>query len=107
MRKLGMADLLDPASDGQRDLALTMIAARVLEPASKLATTRLWQESTLARDLDDGSPVHSWRTLLSALVRLTRNRVLPKDAPQAAFEMLASPTPLRARALELIAAYQP
>ena len=51
MRKLGLAGLLDGAGSRNRDLVLAMIAARVLEPASKLATTRLWQESTLATDL--------------------------------------------------------
>lgn len=51
MRKLGLAALLDRAASRSRDLTLAMIAARVLEPASKLATTRLWQESTLAAEL--------------------------------------------------------
>src|SRR5215471_207961 len=52
---------------------------------------------------DDGSPTHSWRTLLAALATLTRNRVTPRGAPpEAAFDMLASPTPLQARALSLI-----
>jgi transposase len=32
----------------ERDLALAMIAQRVLDPGSKLATTRLWKNSTLA-----------------------------------------------------------
>lgn len=48
MRKLGLAALLDRAASRSRDLTLAMIAARVLEPASKLATTRLWQESPLS-----------------------------------------------------------
>ncbi|MGH7860718.1 MAG: IS1634 family transposase [Candidatus Dormibacteraceae bacterium] len=57
--------------------------------------------------LPDGSSVHSWRTLLVALRSLTRNRVLPKGAPEAAaFEMVATPTPLQARALALIAAFK-
>jgi hypothetical protein len=41
----------DPKPYRQRDLVLAMIAARVLEPASKLATTRLWRGSTLATEL--------------------------------------------------------
>ena len=60
------------------------------------------------QQLTDGSPVHSWRTLLVALRSLTRNRVLPKGAPEAAaFEMVATPTTLQAKALALIAAFQP
>jgi hypothetical protein len=34
--------------------------------------------------LEDGSPVHSFRTLLGELKTLTRSRVLPPNAPAAA-----------------------
>ncbi len=44
MRKLGLDKLLEGAPSRQRNLVLGMIAARVVEPASKLATVRLWQE---------------------------------------------------------------
>ena len=46
-RKLGLAALLDPQPSRQRDLVLGMIAARVLHPASKLATTRLLDTTSL------------------------------------------------------------
>lgn len=46
MRKLGLQQLLERAPSRQRDLVLGMIAARVLAPASKLATARLWREET-------------------------------------------------------------
>ena len=53
--------------------------------------------------LPDGTPVHSFGTLLSELATLTRNRVVPVGAPdEAAFEIDAIPTPLQARALSLI-----
>jgi len=53
--------------------------------------------------LPDGTPVHSFRTLLSELGTLTRNRVVPVGAPdEAAFEITAIPTPLQARALSLL-----
>ena len=53
--------------------------------------------------LPDGSPVHSFRTLLAELATLTRNRVVPVGAPdEAAFEIDAIPTPLQARALSLL-----
>jgi hypothetical protein len=35
----------------QRDLVLAMIVERLLDPCSKLATTRLWHETTLAEEL--------------------------------------------------------
>jgi hypothetical protein len=48
--KLGLARLLGPACP-ERDLALSLVIARCCEPASKLATTRWWQDSTLGADL--------------------------------------------------------
>ena len=49
-RKLGFPALLGPAGP-QRDLAMALIIARVCRPGSKLATTRWWQDTTLAVDL--------------------------------------------------------
>ncbi len=51
----------------------------------------------------EGFPVHSFGTLLAELATLTRNRVVPAGSDErAAFELLAEPTPLQARAFELI-----
>jgi transposase len=52
MRKLGMDTLLASRRCRERDLALAMIAQRIVEPCSKLATTRLWHTTTLAQELD-------------------------------------------------------
>ncbi len=51
MKNLGIAELLSSRRSRERDLVMGMIAERVLYPASKLGTVRLWQTSTLARDL--------------------------------------------------------
>jgi len=48
--RLGLPKLLGPAGR-KRDLALALIVARVVRPGSKLATTRWWQDTTLAQDL--------------------------------------------------------
>ena len=48
MHQLGLAELLDRTRSRQRDLALALICARVVEPRSKLATTRSWGESTVS-----------------------------------------------------------
>jgi hypothetical protein len=48
--KLGLARLVGPAC-AERDLALALVVARAVRPASKLATTRWWQGTTLAEDL--------------------------------------------------------
>jgi Transposase DDE domain len=47
---LGLPSLLGPAGR-DRDIALALIVARVCRPASKLATTRWWADTTLAADL--------------------------------------------------------
>ncbi len=51
----------------------------------------------------DGYPVHSFQTLLRDLATLTKNRIQPKDSLLQPFEMLATPTPLQQRALDLLA----
>ena len=47
MRKLGFAKLLGTKRSRQRDLIEAMVAAQILEPQSKLATTRWWGITTL------------------------------------------------------------
>jgi len=49
-KALGFPKLLGPACR-ERDVALGLIVARVCRPGSKLATTRWWQDTTLAVDL--------------------------------------------------------
>jgi hypothetical protein len=49
-KALGLPALLGPAGR-DRDIALGLIIARVCQPASKLATTRWWTDTTLAADL--------------------------------------------------------
>jgi hypothetical protein len=47
---LGFPDILGPACP-ERDLAVSLIVARVCEPGSKLATSRWWEDTTLGVDL--------------------------------------------------------
>src|SRR5450631_1657652 len=49
-KALGLPALLGPAGR-DRNIALALIIARVCQPASKLATTRWWADTTLAADL--------------------------------------------------------
>ena len=51
VRKLKLPALIDPRPSPQRDRVLAMILQRLLYPASKLATTRLWHSTTLAEEL--------------------------------------------------------
>ncbi|MDP1649265.1 MAG: IS1634 family transposase [Rubrivivax sp.] len=50
MQRLGLASLLASKPSRQRDLVLAMVASRIIDPATKLATTRLWHTTTLAED---------------------------------------------------------
>jgi hypothetical protein len=52
--KLGLAALLGPACR-ERDLALALIVARVVAPASKLSTLTWWADTTLGADLGGAS----------------------------------------------------
>ncbi|MDE2394037.1 MAG: IS1634 family transposase [Burkholderiales bacterium] len=54
MHRLGLASLIASQPSRQRDLVLAMIASRIVEPNTKLATTRLWHTSTLAEDFGVG-----------------------------------------------------
>ena len=51
MRRLKLPALIDPRPSPKRDRVLAMILQRLLYPASKLATTRLWHTTTLAEEL--------------------------------------------------------
>ena len=48
MHRLGFAPLLSARAQPERDLVCAMVAARILAPHTKLATTRWWRTSTLA-----------------------------------------------------------
>ncbi len=51
VRQLKLPSLIDPRPSPKRDRVLAMILQRLLYPASKLATTRLWHTTTLAEEL--------------------------------------------------------
>src|SRR5271169_3404734 len=51
IRKLGLAPMIDARRSRQRDLAVAMIAARILEPQSKLATARGMDPETATSSL--------------------------------------------------------
>src|SRR5580692_9488584 len=53
LRNLELDSILDPAPGRQRDLLIAMIVARIIEPASKLATARGLHCDTLHHSLGD------------------------------------------------------
>jgi Transposase DDE domain len=50
MQRLGVASLIASRPCRERDLVLAMLASRIIEPATKLATTRSWHATTLAEE---------------------------------------------------------
>jgi len=52
MRRLDFSRLISSRRSRQRDLVIAMVAARILEPKSKLATTAWWADTTLPEILD-------------------------------------------------------
>src|SRR5260370_4019574 len=50
MQRLGIESLIGSRPSPERDRILALIAARVLSPHTKLATTRWWHTSTLAEE---------------------------------------------------------
>lgn len=51
IRKLGLERLFSSTNCRERDLVVAMVAERLIHPCSKLATTRLWHNTTLAEEL--------------------------------------------------------
>ena len=50
MRRLGFGSIIAAKPSRERDLVLAMVAARIVAPHTKLATTRWWHTTTLASD---------------------------------------------------------
>ena len=89
MQRLGFASLLASKPCPDRDLVAAMVASRIICPATKLATTRLWHTSTLAHEFgvtdateDDLYAAMDW--LLAGQDRIQKKlaaRHLQEDAP--------------------------
>ena len=82
----------DKASAARRRRSAVAKALRS-ENAERKARTKL---------AADGSPVHSFQTLLADLATLAKNTLQPKDGSAKPFEMLTTPTALQQRALDLL-----
>ncbi len=55
-----------------------------------------------SKTCDDGTPVHSFQTLLADLATIVRNRMRPREAGAGTFEVTTTPTAVQRRALELL-----
>ena len=68
MHKLGLPEILSTRKHPKRQRALAMIAARILDPCSKLATAQRLDSGTLSSSLGEvlGEVTHEGETLLVA-----------------------------------------
>lgn len=84
--------------DHDRDAAA---AARksIVAPAERSPAAK---RKVATRRTDDGLPVHSFRSLLDDLATLCLNKLSLPSNPSYRFDMPTTPTPLQARALELL-----
>ena len=70
MRRLGMEGLIASKPCPERGLVLAMVAQRILRPGSKLETSSLFSDSTLARDFGvEGADVESLYKAMDWLIR--------------------------------------
>jgi hypothetical protein len=71
----------------------------IVAPAERSPAAR---RKVATRRTDDGLPVHSFRSLLDDLATLCLNKLSLTSNPNYRFSMPTAPTPLQARALELL-----
>jgi len=74
--------------------------AQRASPVAKAHVSPAAQRKAKTKRTDDGTPVHSFRSLLADLATLTRNQV--RFGSDNTFTMLATPTQLQQRAFELL-----
>ncbi|MEQ9185961.1 MAG: IS1634 family transposase [Thalassobaculaceae bacterium] len=73
--------------------------ASIVAPAKRSPAAK---RKVATRRTDDGLPVHSFRSLLDDLATLCLNKLSLPSNPSYRFDMPTAPTPLQARALELL-----
>jgi hypothetical protein len=71
----------------------------IVAPAQRSPAAR---RKITSRRTDDGLPVHSFRSLISDLATLCLNKVSLPSNPKYRFELPTKPTPIQARAFELL-----
>jgi transposase len=77
-------------------------ARRRRSPITKALRSETAERKAHTKLAADGSPVHSFQTLLEDLATLAKNTLQPKDGSAKPFEMITTPTPLQQRALDLL-----
>jgi hypothetical protein len=74
------------------------------DPVAPAKRSEAAEAKAATKTLDDGSPVHSFRTALADLCTIVRNTCRTPGAPNApTFAIVTTPTPVQQRAMDLIA----
>ena len=78
-------------------------AKRTRDPVAPAVRSEAAQRKAQERMLEDGSPVHSFRSLMAELATIVANECRPKGAgPEATFRIHTTPSPKQRQALELL-----
>ena len=85
--------------DDEEPAAGAALRASVVRPAQRSPGA---QRKAATQRTEDGTPVHSFHTLLEDLETVAKNRVQPKDGGTAPFDMITTPSPLQQRAFDLL-----
>jgi len=85
--------------DDEDPAAAEPLRSSVVAPAQRSPSA---QRKALTKLTADGTPVHSFQTLISDLATLARNRILPNTRDPVAFDLVTTPTPLQQRAFDLL-----
>ncbi len=75
------------------------LRASIVAPARRSPAA---QQKARTKQTQAGEPVHSFRTLLTDLATITKNRVQPRTPGVPAFDLVTKPTPLQQTALKLL-----
>jgi len=74
------------------------------DPVAPAKRSQAAEEKVVTKTLADGSPAHSFRTLLADLSTIVRNTCRTPGAPNApTFAVVTTPTPAQQRAMDLLA----
>ena len=95
MRQMLAPVLFDDHDKPQAQAARTSIVA----PAQRSTTAK---RKALTKQTAEGLKVHSFQTLLGDLATIVKNRIQPKDANTAAFDIVSTPTATQQTALDLL-----
>jgi transposase len=85
--------------DDHEAAAAQAARSSVVAPAQRSAAA---QRKARTKTTAAGQPVHSFRSLLSDLATIVKNRVQPADTKIPAFDIVTTPTPLQQQALDLL-----